>query len=284
MLFLTKFALEKNQQKVGSIFPTELGEKYSWEMDSNGLILKEIYLLISRHVVNEIWTVQDFKKFRSNLATLRVSDFFEYQNFIKNLLKDPQFLPVLVRELNQTLNLHLFDVREKVIEIDQETGKKIKEYYRVVERNYSVEDIVLVGKKILEKIHTIIHKNCNYLVQYSNESFESLEQIFSYYEELLYGENNELLLQLTEKIIREFDETFSKVTNLEVLAFLMIQRNKMPEKIVDSLRLYYQKTAIACERGKNKAYKQYVTLQIQESQASKAKQRKKSDEQKYGIR
>lgn len=124
-----------NQSKVGSIFPKELGvEDFPWEEDSSSLILKEIYLLVDRYVATGIWTVEDFKKFRYVLSRTKISDFSEYQNFVRYLLRDIEGLPFLAKNLNQTLDLHLFDVREKVVEVDPETKKKKREYYRLTER------------------------------------------------------------------------------------------------------------------------------------------------------
>ncbi len=267
-----------NQQRVGGVFPMKLGEPFSSEKDPDNLVLRKIYLLISKYVAEDFWTVQDFKKFRCSLAKLRKTDFFEYQNLVKNLLIDIQNIPTLIKELNQVLDLHLFDVRKKIVETDPETGKIIREYYQVTERSYEPGDIVLVGQKILEKIDTIIFRNCNFFAQ----SFhQSTEQIFNSYEQLLYGEDDELLQRLIEKIIDEFDETFSQITNFEVLAFLMVQRSKLPEKISDALKQYYQDSSVAYEKEKTKVFRHYVVSQMNERHAIMAKRQKENKNKRY---
>lgn len=139
----------------------------------------------------------------------------------------------------------------------------------------------MLGQKIVEKINAIIFRDCRFL---SQEPQSSIEQDFEYYEELLYGENDVLLSELMKKIIHDFDEAFSEITDFEVLAFLMVQRNELMEKTISTLQFRYREKMNAIEKQQNKAYKQYVKLQIQERRALKAKQRKKSAEQKYGIR
>lgn len=211
-------------RRVGSVFPRDPMENFDHPINE----LTEIYHKLCELYAQGKWTLEDFKSYRRALASKTTQEVKSYGDIVLYLLSlAPEEMQKFVMEVDQKLECHLMERREKFIEIDSNTGNR-KECYHMVPRNFETGIMVELANAIDGKMN-----NCVLEVISENVQIDptlSLKQQLKVYQEVLNrldcGTTSEI--NLLEKLYQAYEEKFGFLREIPQLeSYFLRQKEKI---------------------------------------------------------